>query len=102
MKTKNKERTLAIVKPDGMAYLDEIIEAIYNERFTIKDFCLKYLDKEVLKEHYAQLIDKPLLPELVDYMTSDKVAILLLEGDNIVESFRNLCVLNVNKAQKIL
>ncbi len=90
MKTKNKERTLAIVKPDGMVYLDEIIEAIYNEGFTIKDFYLKYLDKEILKEHYAHLINKPFFPELVDYMTSDKVAILLLEGDNIVERFRKL------------
>lgn len=35
-------------------------------------------------------MDKPFFPELVDYMTSDKVAILLLEGYNIVERFRKL------------
>ena len=96
---KIKEKAnIYVIHCASIVYLD----SKYNERFTIKDFCRKYLDKEVLKEHYAHLIDKPLLPELVDYMTSDKVAILLLEGDNIVESFRNLCVLNVNKAQKIL
>ena len=65
MKTKNKESTLAIVKPDGMVYLGEIIEAIYNEGFTIKDFCLKYLDKDILKEHYAHLIDKPFFQSLL-------------------------------------
>ena len=90
MKTKNKERTLAIVKPDGMVHLAEIIDAIYNEGFIIKDFYLKYLDEEILEEHYAHLIDKPFFPELVDYMTSDKVAILLLEGYNVVERFRKL------------
>ena len=36
------------------------------------------------------MVDKPFFPEVVDYMTSDKVAILLLEGDNIVERFRKL------------
>ena len=73
-----------------MVYLGEIMEVICNEWFTIKDFYLKYLDKEILKQHYAHLIDKPFFPELVDYMTSDKVAILLLEGDNVVERFRKL------------
>ena len=38
MKTNNKERTLAIVKPDGIVYLDEIIEAIYNEGLLLKIF----------------------------------------------------------------
>ena len=86
----NKERTLAIIKPDGMKNIDKIIEMIYNNDLKITNYQVKLLEVELLNEHYAHVIDRPFYPELVAYMTSGEVAIMVLEGDNAVSKFRTL------------
>ena len=87
---KQLERTLAIIKPDGMKNMVPIIEMIYENGLRIIKCKVEKLDKEIIKEHYAHLLDKPFYPELESYMTSDRVALMILEGDNAVEKFRTL------------
>ena len=87
---KNIEQTLAIIKPDGMKNSNEILKMIYDKGLTVDKFKAGYLTKKVLKEHYAHLLDKPFYPQLEEYMLSGEVAILVLEGENAVEKFRNL------------
>ena len=63
---------------------------IYNAGLKIKKYEVRRLDEEILKEHYAHLIDKPFYPELESYMLSGEVVLMVLEGLNAVEKFRNL------------
>ena len=84
------EETLAIIKPDGVKNADKIIDMLYQNGLKIKEYKLTILDKDIIKEHYAHLIDKPFYPEIEAYMTSGKVALMILEGENAVEKFRTL------------
>ena len=86
----NNERTLAIIKPDGMKNIDKIIEMIYNNNLKITKYQVKLLERELLKEHYAHIVDRPFYPKLEEYMTSGEVAIMILEGENAVCKFRAL------------
>lgn len=95
------QQTLAIIKPDGIKNATKIIEMIYKEGLKIVKYEVRMLDEEILKEHYAHLIDKPFYPELENYMLSGEVVIMELEGVNAVEKFRNLMgPTNSSKAPK--
>jgi len=87
---KELEKTLAIVKPDGMKNIEYIIEMIYKSGLKITDYKVETLDKETLEEHYAHIVNEKFYPNVEQYMTSGPVAIMVLEGVNAVEKFRDL------------
>ncbi len=88
--TQTMEKTLAIIKPDGVKNADKIIEMIYKAGLKIKKYEAKMLDKEILSEHYAHLVNKSFYPKLEDYMLSGEVILMILEGINAVEKLRIL------------
>ena len=85
-----EEKTLAIIKPDGMKNIEKIIEMIYNAGLKIEKYEVRELDEEILKEHYSHIIERPFYPELRDYMLSGKVVIMVLKGIDAVKRFRDL------------
>jgi len=85
-----KMRTLAIIKPDGMENIEKIIAMIYKSGLKIVEYDIRTLDEKVLREHYSHLITKPFFHDLIDYMSSSPVAVMILEGENAVSKFRNL------------
>ena len=87
---KEIEKTLAIIKPDGIKNISKIIEMIYNSGLVISKYEVRQLDEEILSEHYAHLTDKPFYPMLQKYMMSSEVVLMILEGENAVENLRNL------------
>ncbi|XP_057673046.1 nucleoside diphosphate kinase, mitochondrial isoform X2 [Corythoichthys intestinalis] len=78
-----KERTLIAVKPDGVQrrLVGQIIR-----RFEQRGFQL--VSEELLSQHYCQLTQKPFYPNLVEYMTSGPVVVMVWEGHNVVQSSR--------------
>ena len=54
------------------------------------EYKLTILDEEIVKEHYAHLADKPFFPEIVEYMTSGPVLLMILEGENAVSTLRKV------------
>lgn len=86
----NVEQTLAIIKPDGFTYKNKIHQMLSNNGFQIINEKITVLDEEILKEHYAHLLDKPFYKNLEKYMMSGPVDIMILEGRNAVEKLRNL------------
>ena len=95
------EQTLAIIKPDGIKNAIKIIEMIYNEGLKIEKYEVRKLDEEILKEHYAHIVDKPFYPKLENYMLSSEVVLMILEGVNAVDKLRNLMgPTDSTKAQK--
>lgn len=87
---KEIEKTLAIIKPDGIKNISKIIEMIYSSGLVISKYEVRQLDEEILSEHYAHLLDKPFYPMLQEYMMSSEVVLMILEGENAVENLRNL------------
>ncbi|SBT79490.1 nucleoside diphosphate kinase, putative [Plasmodium malariae] len=81
-----------MVKPDGVqrGLVGVIIKRF--ERKGYKLIALKMLNptKEILKEHYKELSDKPFFNTLVDYMSKGPVVAMVWEGMEIVKQGRKM------------
>ena len=84
------EQTLAIIKPDNIKNIMEIINILYQNNLKIEEYKITKLDEEILKEHYSHIADKPFYPYLRDFMMSSEVVIMILSGENAVEKLRTI------------
>lgn len=88
----NSERTLMLVKPDGVqrGLIGEIISRI--ERSGLKISAMKFLlvDQGLAARLYAEHEGKAFYPGLVEYITSSPVVAMCVEGPNAVASIRRL------------
>ncbi|KAK3022154.1 hypothetical protein RJ639_045293, partial [Escallonia herrerae] len=87
-----KEKTLAIIKPDGLFgnYTDVIKEIVLESGFSIPQEMMVQLNEDSAKVFYAEHSSKSFFPSLVKYMTSGPVVILVLEKVNAVYDWRAL------------
>lgn len=86
------ERTLVIIKPDAVKkklvgriisiYEDNHLEIIHSHRILAT--------KEVLMNHYEDLRNQPFFNDVIDYMSSSEVVVLILEGNNVVNIVREI------------
>jgi nucleoside-diphosphate kinase len=86
------ERTLVLVKPDGVArgLTGEVIRRIEAKGYRIAALQLRSATPELLAEHYAEHQGKPFYAPLVDFMLSGPVVALVAEGQRVIEGFRSL------------
>jgi len=86
------ERTLVLVKPDGVQrLLAGRILARYEERgLKIVGLKLMLTDRTTAEQHYAEHRQKPFYGGLVDFITSRPLVAIALEGPNAIEATRNL------------
>jgi nucleoside-diphosphate kinase len=84
------ERTLVLVKPDGVQrLLTGRIVARYEERgLKIVGLKLVQVDRELAERHYAIHREKPFFGGLVDFITSGPLVALALEGPNAIQIVR--------------
>lgn len=86
------ERTLIIVKPDGVqrGLVSEILGRF--ERRGLKIAALKFMqiDRELAERHYAVHVGKFFYDELVAYITSGPVVVAVLEGTKVIEIVRSM------------
>ncbi|PWA74220.1 Nucleoside diphosphate kinase [Artemisia annua] len=86
------ERTLAIVKPDGVSgmYTSSVKKIILESGFTIQRELKVHLDEDSVRRFYAEHSTKSFFPSLVKYMTSGPVLIMVLEKTNAIADWRAL------------
>lgn len=84
------EKTYIMLKPDCVkrGLMGEVISRIERKNYKIVDAKMMTLSKEILREHYAHIADKPFYPEVEEYMTSGPVLAMIVEGDNAVKGMR--------------
>ncbi|GLU14225.1 hypothetical protein SLE2022_308080 [Rubroshorea leprosula] len=87
-----KERTLAIIKPDGLFgnYSDRIKQVILDSHFNIAKEMVVQLDEESAATFYAEHSSKSFFASLINYMTSGPVLVMVLEKENAVADWRHL------------
>jgi nucleoside-diphosphate kinase len=80
------ERTLVLVKPDGVQrQLTGRILARYEERgLKIVGLKLVQVDRGLAERHYDAHREKPFFPGLVEFITSAPLVALVLEGPNAI------------------
>jgi len=86
------ERSLVIVKPDGVrrGLIGEVIRRIEAKGYAIVAMGIRTATDELLGTHYAEHAGKPFLPGLIEYMESGPIAVIVVEGHRVVEGFRSL------------
>ncbi|KAI8544712.1 hypothetical protein RHMOL_Rhmol08G0317100 [Rhododendron molle] len=88
--SKEKEKTLAIIKPDGLAgnHTNKIKEIILDSGFSISREMIVQLDEDSVKRFYVEHSSKSFFPSLLKYMASGPVLIMVLEKESAVADWR--------------
>lgn len=86
------ERTLILVKPDGVKrrLSGKILTRLEEKGMKIVAMKFLHLSREKAELHYSVHKDKPFFASLVDYITSGPIVAAVLEGDNCISATRNL------------
>jgi len=86
------ERTLILVKPDGVGrgLTGEVLRRIEAKGYRLVAVELRTATPELLAQHYVEHQGKPFYQPLVDFMLSGPVLALVAEGHRVIEGFRAL------------
>jgi nucleoside-diphosphate kinase len=84
------ERTLVLVKPDGVArgLIGEIVGRIERRGLVLVAIELRLLDRATAGAHYAEHVGKPFFEPLIDFITSGPLLAAVAEGPRAVETWR--------------
>lgn len=86
------ERTLVLIKPDGVRrnLIGEVIARIERKGYLIADLRMLHADRALLEKHYAEHAGKPFYEPLLEFMLSGPIVALIAEGNRVIEGFRSL------------
>jgi nucleoside-diphosphate kinase len=87
-----QERTLVLVKPDGVrrALVGEVISRIERKGYAVTALKMVTPTRELLAKHYVEHEGKPFYEPLLEFMLSGPVVALVAEGNRVIEGFRKL------------
>lgn len=88
-----KEKTLVLIKPDGVqrSIIGEVITRFERKGLKLVGMKMMSLDEAILREHYAHIADKPFFPGVSKFMQSSPVIAMCFEGLEVVQAVRILC-----------
>ena len=88
----NSEKTLILVKPDGVrrGLVGEVISRIETKGYAIDAVRMLQADRSLLEAHYAEHFGKPFYEPLVEFMMSGPIVAIVASGNRVIEGFRSL------------
>lgn len=86
------ERTLTIIKPDGLQrrLTGEIIARFEKKGLKLIAAKLMRISEDLAKKHYAVHKDKPFFPRVIEYISSAPVLLMIWQGSNAIETTRKM------------
>lgn len=80
------------IKPDGVqrGLVGNIIGRFETKGYKLVAMKTRMASKEILEQHYKDLVEKPFFPKLRDYMLSGPVVCMIWEGDQAVSTGRKM------------
>ena len=86
------QRTLAIVKPDGVRQkvIGEVVKRLEGAGFRIVGIKMVHLTAEKAGAFYAVHKERPFYQSLIKFMSSGTCVPIVLEGENVIERLRTL------------
>ena len=92
MSAPTAERSLVLVKPDGVArgLVGQVVARLEAKGLRLVAAELRTLTVEVAEEHYAEHRERPFFGSLVEFITGGPLLALVVEGPRAIEAFRAL------------
>lgn len=86
------ERTLVLVKPDGVKrrLVGEIISFYERKGLLVSNLEMLIPDRALIENHYEEHKGRPYFEELISYLCEDKVVAMVIEGTHAVELVRKI------------
>jgi nucleoside-diphosphate kinase len=86
------ERTLILVKPDGVArsLVGEVVSRVERKGYKIVGLKMMTPTREILAKHYVEHEGKPFYEPLLEFMLSGPIVAMIAEGNRVIEGFRKL------------
>lgn len=85
-------RTLILLKPDAVrrGLVGQILARIEAKGYELLALDLREVEEAILAQHYAEHVERPFYPSIVEYMTSGPLVALVVGGHRVVEGMRSL------------
>lgn len=92
MTSAGNERTLLLIKPDGVErrLIGEILGRVERKGLTIAALELRTVSEDLAKSHYAEHDGKPFFGSLVQFITSSPLVAAIVEGPRAIAAIRQL------------
>lgn len=86
------ERTLVLVKPDGVqrGLAGEVISRFERTGLRLTGMKLMQVSQDLAARHYAEHHGKPFYPGLISFITSSPVVAMVLEGPDAIKTVRKI------------
>jgi nucleoside-diphosphate kinase len=87
-----KERTLSIIKPDGVSrnLIGEVIKRLEAEGIEITAMKMIKMSKDQAKGFYSVHKGKPFFESVTDFMSSGPSVVMVLEAADVIRRYRKL------------
>ena len=86
------ERTLSLIKPDGVKknLIGEVIKRFQSAGIKIVAMKMLHLSRKEAEGFYAVHKERPFFNSLMDFMTSGPIVAMVLEGEDVIAHNRKL------------
>jgi len=86
------ERTLSIIKPDGVkrALIGEVIKRFDSNDIKIAAMKMIHMTRTQAQGFYEVHKERPFFDSLTDFMSSGPAVVMVLEGENVIARYREL------------
>jgi len=86
------QRTLAIVKPDGVkrGLIGEVVKRIEAAGMTIAAMKLIHMSKKQAQGFYDVHRERPFFEPLTDFMSSGPAVVMVLSGEDVISAWRTM------------
>jgi nucleoside-diphosphate kinase len=86
------ESTFIMVKPDGVArgLVGEVISRFERKGLTLQRIRMLTIDEALARRHYAEHVNEPFFPELLEFIVSGPVVAMEWSGESAISVCRDL------------
>jgi len=86
------ERTLSIIKPDGVrrALVGEVVKRFEQAGIRLAAMKMLHLSREQARGFYEVHRERPFFDSLTEFMSSGPIVVMVLEGDGVIQKNRDL------------
>jgi len=86
------ERTLILVKPDGVSrgLVGEVVARLERRGLRLVAAELRTLDAATAEDHYGEHVGKPFFASLVEFITGGPLFAAVVEGPRAIEAWRTM------------